>query len=284
MIKGSLPGQLSQDIFLALSAAGLAGEAIMKIYKGEFSSSLKKDKQPVTEADFESDKIIHQVLAESNHPIVSEETYNSEVKIGKGKTWIVDPLDGTTDFINKTGEFSIMIALVENLRSTIGVVYQPAQDLFYAAEDGKGTFRKKGNGAWEEISVGSNVALNKAKVIMSNFHLSEEEKFFISSLGINSYRKKGSAGLKICDIAAGEADLYFTTTDKMKQWDTAAGDCLIREAGGKITDMSGQDIIYNLSGLKNGLLVSNGKIHDEIIKKYKDFFDNLSFNKNKNHS
>src|SRR3989338_8223191 len=122
---------------------------------------------------------------------------------------------------------------------------------------------------WEEISVTKVSELSKCKVVGSRHHLSEKEKMFIKKLGIKDFTSIGSS-LKVGKISSGEAEAYITTTNKMKEWDSAASYCLISEAGGKMTDMSGNDITYNnkIVNHQNGILVTNGLIHDKIVKEF----------------
>ncbi|PIW35751.1 MAG: 3'(2'),5'-bisphosphate nucleotidase CysQ, partial [Nitrosopumilales archaeon CG15_BIG_FIL_POST_REV_8_21_14_020_33_23] len=180
-----------------------------------------------------------------------------------------DPLDGTSDFIDKTGEFTVMIALIKNKKPIIGVIGWPTEKTIFAAQKGCGAF-KFSNGKWKEISVTKISDLSKCKVVGSRHHLSEKEKMFIKKLGIKEFTSIGSS-LKVGKISSGEAEAYITTTNKMKEWDSAASYCLISEAGGKMTDMSGNDITYNnkIVNHENGILVTNGLIHDKIVKEFK---------------
>ena len=111
------------EIHLALDASLMAGEAIIELYKKNFSTSLKSDKEPITEADIKSNTLIQKILSETNFPILSEETIDNKERLNHKKIWIVDPLDGTTDFVNRTGEFTITIGLVENNKPILGVIY-----------------------------------------------------------------------------------------------------------------------------------------------------------------
>lgn len=256
-------------ISLAIEASLLAGKEIMRIYDTQFSHDLKEDKEPVTEADLASDKIIQRELSKSEFPVLSEESADHSDRLNQDKVWIIDPLDGTSDFVNKTGQFSVMIALVENHVPVLGVIYRPVTNEMYIAELGKGAF-KRNKDKWEKLYVGNQKDIIKIRTFLSRHHLSEEEKSFLKVLGLSEFIQMGSAGLKIVSIAENKADLYFTMTDKIKQWDTAAGYCIIKEAGGKITDMNGDDLLYNTKDVyhKNGILVTNSLIHERIVKEY----------------
>ena len=268
-IKQPLP-----EIHLAINAALKAGKAVMEVYNQNFSTTLKSDDEPITEADIKSNSIIQKIISDSNYPILSEETTDNKERLNHKKIWIIDPLDGTTDFVNRTDEFTIMIALVENNKPILGVIYWPTNDQLYLAQSGQGAFLLN-QGNWTKISVSDISELEKCKAVGSRHHISEIEQNLIKRLNISQFTSKGSS-LKVADISSGNAELYFTTTNKIKQWDTCASYCLITEAGGKMTDMFGNDLKYNTERLnhENGLLVSNGLIHNHIIKIYRESIKN----------
>ena len=240
----------------------------MEIYKNDFTSEKKSDNSPITEADRKSNEIIKNILKESGHAILSEEDVDNKDRLNEKVIWIVDPLDGTLDFINKTGEFTIMIALVENKKPKIGIINCPSKKSIYLAQVGNGAFEFS-EGKWDKISVSKVEDLGKCKAIGSRHHLSEKEKEFLKKLEITEFSSIGSS-LKACMVSSGHADVYFSTTSKMKEWDTCASYCLVKEAGGMMTDMLGKDLTYNNDtvGHEDGILISNGLVHEEIIKKY----------------
>jgi len=257
------------EIQLAINAALEAGKAVMEVYGKNFSTSLKNDKEPITEADIRSNLIIQKIISDSNYPILSEETIDNKERLDHNKIWIIDPLDGTTDFVNRTGEFTIMIALVENHKPILGIIYCPTEEKLFLAQKGQGAFLLN-HGKWQSISVSNILELDKCRAVGSRHHISDKETDLLAELKISKFTSKGSS-LKVTDISSGKAEIYFTTTNKMKQWDTCASYCIIKEAGGKMTDMHGNDLKYNtvLLNHKNGLLVTNGLIHNKIIKNFK---------------
>ena len=179
------------------------------------------------------------------------------------------PLDGTSDFIDKTGEFTVMIALIKNKKPVLGIINWPTENTLFVAQTGKGAYRYS-NGEWTRIRVTKTSKLKDCKIVGSRHHLSDKEKLFIKNLGVNQFTSIGSS-LKVGKISSGEAEAYITTTNKMKEWDSAASYCIIEEAGGKMTDISGNEITYNNKDVyhKNGILVSNGLIHEKIISEFK---------------
>jgi 3'(2'), 5'-bisphosphate nucleotidase len=255
---------------LAIQAAILAGKEVMSVYDKDFSSTLKNDNEPLTEADIKSNDIILKTISSCGHPILSEESVDDKKRLDFKKIWIVDPLDGTSDFIKKTGEFTIMISLVEDHIPILGIIYWPTKSTLYLAQKGQGAF-KSVNNTWSKITVSNVSEIETCRAVGSRYHISEAEQNLIKHLNISQFTSKGSS-LKVADISSGNAELYFTTTDKIKQWDTCASYCLITEAGGKMTDMYGNNLKYNTEKLnhENGLLVSNGLIHNHIIKIYRE--------------
>ena len=257
------------ELDVAIEAVYEAGNSILKIYEGKYETFTKSDDSPITEADLKSNEIIKAILSKTNHKILSEEDKDDQRRLSEEIIWIVDPLDGTSDFIDKTGEFTVMIALIKNKKPIIGVIGWPTEKTIFAAQKGSGAFRFSKD-KWEEISVTKVSELSKCKAVGSRHHLSEKEKMFIKKLGIKDFTSIGSS-LKVGKISSGEAEAYITTTNKMKEWDSAASYCLISEAGGKMTDMLGNDITYNnkIVNHQNGILVTNGLIHDKIVKEFK---------------
>ncbi len=257
------------ELDIAIKAAIEAGEAILEIYDKDFETITKNDDSPVTEGDLKSNEIIKRYLSQTDYVILSEEDNDDKSRLSKDMVWIVDPLDGTSDFIDKTGEFTIMIALIKNKKPILGVISWPTEKTFFVAQKGCGAFRYS-NEEWKKIDVTRVTELPKCRTVGSRHHLSDKEKLFIKKLGIEDFTSIGSS-LKVGKISSREAEAYITTTNKMKEWDTAASYCIISEAGGKMTDMLGNDISYNNEDVfhHNGILVTNGLIHEKILEEYK---------------
>ena len=257
------------ELDVALKAVTEAGIAILDIYGKKYETSIKHDDSPITEADLKSNEIIKKILSKTGHQILSEEDKDDQSRLSQEIVWIVDPLDGTSDFIDKTGEFTVMIALVKNKKPVLGVIGWPTEKTIFAAQKGSGAFRYTNN-EWTKISVTKISELSKCRAVGSRHHLSDKEKMFIEKLEIKNFTSIGSS-LKVGKISSGEAEAYITTTNKMKEWDSAASYCVISEAGGKMTDMLGNDITYNnkIVNHQNGILVTNGLIHKKILEKFK---------------
>lgn len=262
-------GDRDPELELAITASVKAGDAILGIYGRRFEVGTKSDNSPITEADLKSNEIIRKTLSETPHMILSEEEDDDERRLDEDAVWIVDPLDGTLDFIDRTGEFTVMIALVKNKRPVLGVINWPAGNTIFAAQYGGGAFRFSG-GRWHKIAVTGVSELAECRAVGSRHHLSEREKEFIKRMGIKSFSSVGSS-LKVAKISSGDAEAYITTTDKMKEWDSAASYCIINEAGGRMTDMMGRDISYNnkVVNHQDGILATNGLVHDKIVEEFK---------------
>jgi 3'(2'), 5'-bisphosphate nucleotidase len=257
------------ELDIAIKAVNDAGNAILEIYQRDFTISKKSDDSPITDADLKSNEVIKKILSQTQHVILSEEDNDDKSRLSKEMIWIVDPLDGTSDFIDKTGEFTVMIALIKNKKPILGVIGWPTEKTLFVAQKGSGAFRYSDD-EWQKITVTTEIELTKCRTVGSRHHLSDKEKLFIKKLGIKNFTSIGSS-LKVGKISSGEAEAYITTTNKMKEWDSAASYCIISEAGGKMTDMLGNDITYNNREVyhQNGILVTNGLIHDKIVKEFK---------------
>ena len=257
------------ELDIAIKAANDAGNAILEIYQRDFKVSKKSDDSPITDADLKSNEVIKKILSQTQHAILSEEDNDDQSRLSKEMIWIVDPLDGTSDFIDKTGEFTVMIALIKNKKPILGVIGWPTEKTLFVAQKDSGAFRYS-NDEWQKISVTTETELSKCRTVGSRHHLSDKEKSFIKKLGIEDFTSIGSS-LKVGKISSGEAEAYITTTNKMKEWDSAASYCIISEAGGKMTDMLGNDITYNNKEVyhQNGILVTNGLIHEKIVEEFK---------------
>ncbi|NQU99541.1 MAG: 3'(2'),5'-bisphosphate nucleotidase CysQ, partial [Parcubacteria group bacterium] len=196
---------------------------------------------------------------------------NNKTNKKDNKFWIVDPLDGTADFIQKTGEFSIMVGLVENDTPILGVVYQPSKDKMYYAKLNKGAYLKE-NGETRKLQVSQTEDLSKCRIVFSKNHLGPRDIELAKLMGIKNIVKSGSNGIKIGLIAENKADIFFNLTDKMGKWDSCAPEIILKEAGGELSDTLGDKIRYNDKSMKNkqGILASNNIVHNKIINYLKN--------------
>lgn len=263
---------LSQELKIAKELARKAGFAVMEIYRKKIEVKYKAKNNPVTIADLTANNIIIAGLKKFNYGILSEETADDKLRIKKDKVWIVDPLDGTKDFISKTGEFSIMIGLVQSGKSVLGVVYNPVKDLLYYAARGQGSYKESTDKKIKKLAVSKVGSLKNVKMLVSRHHLGEAEGIVAKKLGMKKMIPCGSAGLKIALIAEGVAELNFNTSQKTWEWDLCAADIILSQAGGRLTDKHGKKILYNKKHPINldGYVASNGLIHKKIIGELKN--------------
>ncbi len=216
-----------------------AGKQVMRIYDSDFTVDMKDDDSPVTKADRISDNIIMKGLEFTGYSVFSEESG----KIGSGRfTWVIDGLDGTKDFIQKTGEFSIMVALLKDSRPIMGVVYAPAIDKLYYAEKEKGSFLIT-HGIKKRLIVDHEKI--RAAVVSRN-HFYPKDKKLYDALGLEKQVPLGSIGIKVGAIAQGLADITFYTSARLGVWDCAASEIMMKEAGGQVFDSAGSETTYDL--------------------------------------
>lgn len=254
-LKGLLPG--------VISLAREAGNAILKVY-GEVDPAVeyKRDNSPLTQADLVSHQIIVKGLAELSPkwPILSEES--REIVFSErqkwGYFWLVDPLDGTKEFLKRNGEFTVNIALMEDSAPILGVVYAPAIDRLYYGARGAGSFKEEG-GVVSPIRTATADA-GTIRVVMSRSHGSGEESLERFTGGAPCEFVSMGSSLKFCLVAEGSADVYPRTGPTM-EWDTAAAQCVVEQAGGSVKDLDGNAMVYNKPVLLNpGFVASSNRL------------------------
>jgi len=239
-----------------------AGKKIMEIYAmTDFSTIIdfKSDHSPLTLADKESNRLIEAGLKQltPNIPIISEE--GKDVLYPERKNWkefwLVDPLDGTKEFIKRNGEFTVNIALIRNGVPVMGSIYAPAFDVLYYGDKTNGAY-KTANGKTEKITVKTN--RDKIVAVGSRSHGSLEEQEVLLKYGVTDVVTTGSS-LKFCLLAEGSADVYYRHGPTM-EWDTAAGQAILEAAGGKVVKPNMQPFTYNKTTLLNGGFLALGSL------------------------
>jgi 3'(2'), 5'-bisphosphate nucleotidase len=241
-----------------------AGKATLTYYRQQSTAvSFKADQSPLTEADLEADRLILKGLQDLDNsiPCISEERGVPEFAERKSwkRFWLVDPLDGTKEFLKGTGDFTVNIALIENNEPVLGVVYAPVTATAYYAEKGKGSWKQVYGGKPERIYsrvMPSNEGLIVAE---SRSHPSKELEAILKNIKVLKRIQVGSS-LKFCLVAEGAADIYPRLGTTM-EWDTAAGDCVYRNSGKEGPRPS--PLVYNKPSLKNGNFIIGGE-HSNI--------------------
>lgn len=244
-------------IEIAKEAALKAGEAIINIYEsGDFSVEAKADDSPLTLADKASHNQIVAFLEKTNIPILSEEGAKIPYEVRKDweHFWMIDPLDGTKEFIKKNGEFTVNIALVNKTKVVLGVVFTPVLKEMFWAIAGKGAYKDGNKLSVNEFSLTD----SQLKVVASRSHLNDATQEFLDNLNSPEVVSKGSS-LKLLMVAEGEADLYPRYAPTM-EWDTAAAQIVVEEAGGKVTIKDSESAVqYNKEDLLNPYFLVSGK-------------------------
>lgn len=241
------PRAISTLTLDVLEIAKLAGQRISEIYREGYEVTVKEDSTPLTTADLAANKVISDGLSELSYlaPVLSEESsvVPFEERTGWNTYWLVDPLDGTREFIKRNGEFSVNVALIHNGCPVLGVVHAPELSVsYYAFRDG-GAWKQSGDEEPEQIHVCQD---QREKVVVARSRSPEtgpHMRRFLEKLGDHDEVAMGSA-LKSCLVAEGAADVY-ARLGPTSEWDTGAAQCIVEEAGGHITDLKMNDLRYN---------------------------------------
>jgi 3'(2'), 5'-bisphosphate nucleotidase len=255
-----------QDLlFAAINASLKAGEAILEIYESDFAVEHKEDNSPLTMADKKAHAVIADLLKDAHYPVLSEE--GKSIPYSERKDWpffwMVDPLDGTKEFIRRNGEFTVNIALIHEQKAILGVIYIPVTNTLYFAAEGIGSYRLRIRDMVEDNLTGillqsEKLPLKSAHpvftVVASRSHLSEETEAFIAGLR-NRHKElnfiSSGSSIKLCLVAEGTADVYPRFAPTM-EWDTAAGQAICEMAGRQVLDYStNRSLLYNKDNLRN---------------------------------
>jgi myo-inositol-1(or 4)-monophosphatase len=255
------PDALAADLDLATRAAREAGRVIMGYYQDEYEIKQKGKGNPVTTADLEADKVLKAVLL-SGTPgdgWLSEETVDSPERLSARRVWIVDPIDGTKEFISGLPQFAISIALAVEGRIAVGVIYNPARDELYQGTTGGGVTLNGG-----AVRVTDLADLKQANILASRSEVSRGE--FDRFQGDFRVTPIGSIAYKLALVACGQADLTFTLTPKT-EWDFAAGYLLVTEAGGRVRILGDHPQTFNQPDPRvAGLVATNAALHDPVLR------------------
>jgi 3'(2'), 5'-bisphosphate nucleotidase len=237
------PNQLLLEV---TALAREAGRAILEVYASSFSVQEKEDRSPLTEADLRSEKLILAGLKRiaPEVPVLSEESRQLPWAVRRDweRLWIVDPLDGTKEFVQRNGEFTVNIALVDHHRPVLGVVHAPVLGRDYLACEGVGAFRSDAQAAGRAIRVARR-GDGPVRVVGSRSHRGSSLDAFLARVGPHEFVEVGSS-LKLCLVAEGQADVY-PRMGPTSEWDTAAGQCVLEQAGGQVLKLDGEPLAYN---------------------------------------
>lgn len=275
---------LERELNLAIELGKKAGEEIREHYAREIVSESKMGvdniHEPVTAADKAASRIIVEGIqtAFPDDGILSEEEADaSSHRLSRDRVWIIDPIDGTSGFIKKDGDFAVQIGLAESGYPIMGVVYLPARDVLYFASKRNGTFRSVNGETPVKLSVSNKTDFAEMDIAVSRDHRSPKMTRIIQELGLRKEIGRGSVGVKIGLIAEQTCDLYVHLSHRTKFWDTCAPQIILEEAGGKVTDLFGNEFRYDLVSVLNlnGIVASNGVAHDETLARLVPILDDL---------
>jgi myo-inositol-1(or 4)-monophosphatase len=249
---------LETELSLVKSAVRQAGEAILRIAQEDFETDQKNDRSFVTAADLEANRILKNLLTVEfpDYGWLSEETSDDHKRLGQGRVWIVDPVDGTREFVKKIPEFAVSVALVEQNKVVLGVVYNPSTgELFEAVRNGGA--KLNGHAIMSDHSLG-------AKPIVEASRSDLKKGRFESLEALMEIHPCGSIAYKLARVAAGRADAVLSLTPK-NEWDIAAGVLLVEEAGGKARRCSGEPFVFNQpQTLVDGIIAASAAAYDTI--------------------
>ena len=261
------------ELRVSIDLARAAGAAILEHYEGPLHIKQKNsadDVEPVTQADtIANDLIVTRLKREfPNDGILAEESVDTKRRLEKSRVWMVDPLDGTNGFIDGNGDFAVQIGLAEDGQCVLGVVYQPLTGVLYRAVRGNGTWIERPQFEPMQAKVSEKKNLSEMRLAASRSHRSPRMNKVVTQLGFPEEVQRGSVGIKIGLLVEQQCDVYIHLSPRTKQWDTCAPEVILTEAGGRITDLFGYPLNYNVPDVqnRNGLVASNGVSHDQIIE------------------
>jgi 3'(2'), 5'-bisphosphate nucleotidase len=262
-----------EEMTVAVKLARNAGEAILANYGKPLrveQKSRDNDVEPVTQADRVANELIVNGL-KTRFPsdgILAEESIDTERRLSKSRVWMVDPLDGTNGFIDGNGDFAVQIGLVENGECVAAVVYLPLTDVLYRAVLGSGTWIERPDLEPEKAAVSDRRTFAEMRLAASRSHRSPRMNKVVQRFGFREEVQRGSVGIKVGLLVEEQCDLYIHLSGRTKQWDTCAPQLVLTEAGGRLTDLFGRPLNYNVPDVnnRNGLVASNGVSHDLVIE------------------
>jgi len=260
---------LEKELSVAKKLAIEAGAILMRYYQQSLEIQWKAPGDPVTAADREASALIVASLSKEfpTHAILSEEEPDNLTRLNQSHVWMIDPMDGTREFIEHRGEFAVQIGLVVDGTPIVGAVYQPTTKKLYYAGRGMGAFLEL-NGERSPLHVSKEDTASRLTIAMSRSHRSVRVEAIRERLRIPNVVRMGSVGLKVGAVCEGRAHLYVHTGSRTNLWDTCGPEAILREAGGTMTDISNEPLRYDAQDVRNpnGLIASNGVIHQRALQ------------------
>lgn len=267
-------GSYEHELKVAIELARAAGAILLRHYHSPFRVEQKvnalQEIEEVTAADREANELIVSRLAHEfpDDGILAEESADNESRLEKDRVWMIDPMDGTKNFIQRDGDFAVQIGLTVSGASVAGVVYQPVRDVLYRAARGGGSWIEEPDHEPARMSV-STVTISQQMILASSrSHRSPRMEQVVDLFGFRKEVRRGSVGVKIGLITERQADIYLHLSPSTKQWDTCGPEIVLTEAGGRLTDLFGGPLKYNGVRIdnRNGIVATNGAAHEMVIE------------------
>ncbi|HEY5074804.1 MAG TPA: 3'(2'),5'-bisphosphate nucleotidase CysQ [Pyrinomonadaceae bacterium] len=264
----------TRELQVAIELARAAGAVLLEHYYSPFLVEQKinalDELEEVTAADREANElIVGRLQAEfPEDGMLAEESTDTDRRLEKDRVWLIDPMDGTKNFIARDGDFAVQIGLAVGGESVLGVVYQPTRKVLYRAVRGGGAWIEDEDNAAARMSVSKQTKPGEMVLASSRSHRSPRMEQVVSAFGFKKEMRRGSVGVKVGLIAEQQADLYLHLSPSTKQWDTCGPEAILAEAGGRLTDLFGQPLRYNGVRIdnQNGIVATNGAAHEMVIK------------------
>ena len=271
--------ELAREVEVAQRLAKEAGALVMQYHGGKLTVENKAGNEPVTIADRQASDLIVGGLVDAfpDDVIISEENADDLRRLTANRVWYIDPIDGTKDFIRGEDGFCLMVGLCIGGRPRVGVIVQPLHKRVFSAAPGAGAWIEAPGEPARQVRVSDIGELTAARLVASKSHRDTTIDQVKSALGISNELNIGSIGLKLGVIAVGERDLYVNPSPRCSAWDTAGPEALLHEAGGRLSDIRGRPLRYDVQEIahKSGLIASNGKVHDAAIARLAPLFESL---------
>jgi 3'(2'), 5'-bisphosphate nucleotidase len=263
-----------REIKVATELARAAGAVLLAHYHSPFLVEQKinalDELEEVTAADREANELIVNRLRKEfpDDGILAEESSDDDVRLKKERVWLIDPMDGTKNFIQKDGDFAVQIGLALDGEVVAGAVYQPVRGVLYRAARDGGAWIEQQNKAAARMSVSGETKTSEMVLASSRSHRSPRMERVVNEFGFKKEMRRGSVGVKIGLIAEQQADLYLHLSPSTKQWDTCGPEIILAEAGGRLTDLFGKPLRYNGIRIdnRNGVVATNGAAHEMVIE------------------
>ena len=260
---------MHRELEVAKNLALGAGNILMDYYKRSISIDWKAPGDPVTAADREASELIVSGVTREfpDHGVLCEEEPDDLSRLQRAHVWMIDPMDGTREFIEDRDEFAVQIGLVVDRTPVLGVVYQPTAGKLYYAARGLGAFLDSG-GSVSKLHVSAEQVASRLTIVESRSHRSARVAAIRERLRIAESVVTGSVGLKVAMVCEGRAHLYVHPGPRTHLWDTCGPEAILREAGGRMTDISNALLRYDTAEIcnLNGIVATNGVIHDRVVQ------------------